>query len=142
MILRWDSLGGVGRETPQAALLVQASGDFSARPRPGDTVRRTGRLAPAALQALLTEILDQHRFASISAAAISARIQQISQRTGRMFKTLDGGETGIELDLPHLQHRVVFPALQAAHGQFPEVEALRHLHAIQQRLLSLANEAR
>lgn len=36
---------------------------------------------------------------------------------------------------PLLAARVVLPALHAAHGQFPEIEALRHLHAIQQRLL-------
>lgn len=142
VILRWDSLGGMGLETPQAALIVHASGDFSARPHPGDAVRRTGRLEPAALQGLLAEVLEQHRFATISAAAILAQIQEISQRTGRMFKTMDGGETRIELDLPQVQHRVVFPALHAAQGMFPEIEALRRLYAIQQRLLTLANTAR
>lgn len=142
VILRWDSLSGMGLETSQPALLVQASGDFSARPHPGNAVRRTGRLESAELQGLLAEVLEQHRFASISAEAVLAQIHEISQRTGRLFKTMDGGETCIEIDLPQVQHRVLFPALHAAQGLFPEVEALRHLHAIQQRLLSLANRAR
>jgi hypothetical protein len=95
---------------------VHASGDFSARPPPGSAARRTGRLEPEALQALLARVLVQHRFASISATAIGSEISQISQRTGRLFQVMDGGET--------------------------EIEPLRRLHAIKQALLALAHSAR
>ena len=142
VILRWDSRGGMRPEPEQPALLLHASGDFSARPLPGSTVRRQGRLDAAAVQALLNEILVQHRFASISAADIQSQISEISQRTGRLFAVMDGGETRIELQLPAVQHHVVLPAMQAARARFPEIEPLQRLHAIQQRLLALAETAK
>lgn len=142
VILRWESRGGLGVDTGESALLVHANGRYTARPLPGANVRRAGQLDSTALQGLLAEVLVQHRFATISSAAIVAQIEDISQRTGRLFKMMDGGETTIEVSLPDVQHRVVLGALQAAHRLFPEVEPLQRLHAVQQRLLALANTAR
>ena len=121
--------------------LLQASGRYTARPLPGSKARRTGQLDADALQRLLAEVLVQQRFATISGPAIVAEIEAISQRTGRLFNVMDGGETTIEVTLPDVRHQVVLAAMQAAYRRFPEVEPLQRLHAVQQRLLALADTA-
>ncbi len=142
VILRWDSLGGMSPEPEQPALLLQASGDFTARPQAAGAARRAGHLDSAGVQALLHEVIDTQRFASITAAPILAEIAAAAQRTGRQFEVRDGGETRITLSLPDLKHSVSFPALHAAQALFPEIDALRRLRAVQLRLLAVAELAR
>lgn len=147
VILRWDSGGGLRATSAsaepgeQAALLLHASGEFSARPAHGSTARRTGRLTPAALQALLTELIDHHGFSSISAEDIQAQMADIVRRTGRVYSVMDGGVTRISLQLPAVQHSVEMAALHAAQARFPEIGGLQRLLAVQQRLLALAISA-
>ena len=142
VILRWTSSGGMLPTLDADALLIQASGAYSARARPGERRRRSGRLEAQALQALLIWVIEHQGFAQLSGEAMLAEIQGIGARSGRLFRVMDGGEMAFELDLPDLQHRVSFAALDAAFSRFPEVDGLRRLHAIKQLLLSLADSAR
>ncbi len=142
VVLRWHSTGGMLPTVDAAVLLIQANGVFSARARPGDLRRRTGQLSAQALQDLLVWIVEQQGFARLSGEAMLAEIRLISERSGRLFRLMDGGESSFEIGLPGLQHRVSFAALDAAFVRFPEVADLRRLHAIKQRLLNLANTAR
>ena len=146
VVLRWDSIGGMMPTPPgqpEPALVLHANGRFSAKASAASAPRRgMGQLEPAALQALLAELLLTHGFASLDGAAIQAQLEAISQHTGRLFKVMDAGVTRITLTLPAVQHTVEMPALHAAVRLFPEVQALRQLHAVQQRLLALAQTAR
>ena len=142
IILRWSNTGGMLPTVDADALLIHANGVFSARARPGDPRRRTGQLSPQALQDLLAWLIEAQGFARLSGEAMLAEIGLISERSGRLFRVMDGGESSFEIDLPGLQHRVSFAALDAAFSRFPEVDGLRRLHAIKQRLLNLANTVR
>ena len=142
VILRWTSGGGMLPTLDADALLIHANGAYSARAKPGEQRRRSGRLEAQALQDLLEWIIEQQGFARLSGEALLAEIQGIVARSGRLFRVMDGGEMAVEVDLPGLQHRVSLAALDAAFLRFPEVDGLRRLHAIKQRLLSLADSAR
>ena len=142
VVLRWESTGGLLPTEDATVLLIHANGVFSARARPGDLRRRTGQLSAQALQDLLAWIIEAQGFARLSGEAMLAEIGLISERSGRLFRVMDGGESSFEIDLPGLQHRVSFAALDAAFSRFPEVDGLRRLHAIKQRLLNLANTVR
>ena len=142
IILRWDGSAGLGPSSHASVLLLHASGKFSARPLPSNERRRTGSINADALQQLMIWIIDENRFATISAKAILDEIEAIGRSSGRIFALMDGGQTHIAVDLPALRHSVVLPALDAARSLFPEIDALRRLHAIKQRLLDLADQAR
>lgn len=145
VILRWDRLGGLRARDDTGddpALLLHADGRYSAPSATLGGPRRTGRLDPAELRELLVDLVHRQRFAEIDARDIQARIRRIAADTGRLAATMDGGVTRIELTLPDLQHRVELPNLHATARSFPEIDAVRRLLAIQQRLLALAQTAR
>ena len=142
VIVRWSSTGGMQPTADADVLLIHANGDFSARAASGDSRRRTGRLDAQALHALLTWLIEPQGFVRLCGEAMLAEIQLISARGGRLFSVMDGGEVRFEINLPKVQHRVSFAALDAAFLRFPEVDGLRRLHAIKQRLLGLAETAR
>ena len=142
VVLRWESIGGMLTAGDADVLLIHAYGVFSARAKPGDLHRRSGRLDAQALQDLLTWIVELQGFGHLCGEAMLAEIRFISERSGRLFRVMDGGEMSFEIDLPGLRHRVSLAALDAAFLRFPEVDGLRRLHAIKQRLLQLADSAR
>lgn len=139
VIFRWDRLGSVAvpGAVEQPVLLLHADGRYSVPPRTLGGERVTGRLSSAELHALLTDILVRQRFTSLNSDAIEAQIRAQAQTRGLLLRLRDGGVTRLELRLPGVHHTVALANAHAAYQQFPQIEALQRLHAIQQRLLVL-----
>lgn len=139
VIVRWDRLGSVvvPGAAVQPVLLLHADGRYSVPPRTLGGERVTGRLSSAELQALLTDIVVRQRFTSLNGDAIEAQIRTQTPASGLFLRLRDGGVTRLELRLPTVHHTVTLANAHAAYQQFPQIEALQRLHAIQQRLLVL-----
>lgn len=139
VIVRWDRLGSVvvPGAAVQPVLLLHADGRYSVPPRTLGGERVTGRLSSAELQALLTDIVVRQRFTSLNGDAIEAQIRTQTPASGLLLRLRDGGVTRLELRLPTVHHTVTLANAHAAYQQFPQIEALQRLHAIQQRLLVL-----
>jgi hypothetical protein len=139
IILRWDRLGAVAvaGATAQPVLLLHADGRYSVPSRTLGGARVTHRLSPAELQALLTDILVRHRFTDLKSDAIEAQIRAQAPAGVPLLRLRDGGVTRLEVLLPDWRHTVELANAHAAYQQFPQIDALQRLHAIQQRLLAL-----
>lgn len=140
IILRWDRLSAVAvaGAVVEPVLLVHADGRYSVPPRTLGGARVTARLTPTELKALLTDVVMHQRFATLRSEELEAQLRTQMQASGGLLHWVrDGGVTRIEVKLPTLHHVVQLANAHAAYQQFPQVEALQRLHAIQQRLLVL-----
>lgn len=139
IILRWERLSGTPLPGAPAepVLWIHANGRYSAPPLTLGGPRRIGQLTPAALKALLTEVLVQQRFAALQREAIEAQIRAQAQATGQVVLVADAGVTRLEVQLPALHHTLELVNVHAVCRQFPQIPALRQVNAILQRLLTL-----
>jgi hypothetical protein len=115
---------------------------MSARAVPPDAERAVGAMDAANLQDLMRFIVDEQDFFSIEADAITARIQQIGARDGRLFVVADAATTHVSITLQDRKHKVTLYAVGFAARLFPEIDALQRLRRIELRLLATAEALR
>ena len=152
-VIEWSTAGGLGDPGGGGAdLVVRSDGQVEVGERFGGGRRLTGRIAPSELQGLLESALETHGFFELDDAAIDEAVDDVRRRRaaeapedgvaavglGPPFP--DAGTSRIMIAADGRRHEVCRHALFASAREYPEVEALGNLRAIEQRLLSLAEE--
>ena len=142
-IIRFDSLGSMmPGQNPPALLTINADGWLMVSKAWTGTESLRMRLDNQELQALLRFIIAEKQFLRIQPAEIKQQMSDLQRRDGRLFAIADAATTLIAVDLPRHRHRVEFYAVDFAARQFPEIESLQHLRAIQNRLQALMDAAK
>jgi hypothetical protein len=151
IVIEWQSSGGLGKP-PDATpdLVVRAGGRVTVGPRMAGGRPAEGRITPRRLQDVLAFALDQHRFFEIDGQALGQRLATAQRRreepaAGGGAMPLgapypDAGATRILIAADGRRQAVEQQGLFAAARDYPEIEALGHLRAIELRLLELAQE--
>ncbi len=149
IVIEWRSSGGL-HEAAEATpdLVVRAGGRVTVGPRLAGGRAAEGRITPRRLQDLLAFALDQHRFFEIDGQALESALAAARQRRegagggavplGPPY--LDAGTTRILIAADRRRQVLEQQGLFAAAQDYPEVEALARLRAIELRLLELAQE--
>ncbi len=152
-VIEWATAGGLGDPGGGAAdLVVRSDGQVEVGERLGGGRRLTGRITPSELQGLLQAALDTYGFFELDDAAIDEAVDEVRSR--RAAEAPEAGVAAVELGPPYpdagtsrimiaadgRRHEVCRHALFASAREYPEVEALGNLRAIEERLLSLAEE--
>lgn len=153
-MIEWSTSEGL-RPAPGEGPDLAIAGDGSVRlgPRFGAGTPVEDALAPAALEELLRFVLDEHGFFAIDdaglerelAAAALRRESQGEEGGGILAVPLgppyaDAGMSRLAVEARGRRHEVAVHGLFAAAREYPEIEALAHLRAIEERLLALAEE--
>ena len=152
-VVEWSTAGGLGDAGGGAAdLVIRSDGQVEVGERFGGGRRLTGRIAPSELQRLLETALDEHGFFELDDAAIDEAVdtaqRRRSEETGGEEAAAvplgppfpDAGTSRIMVAADGRRHEVRRHGLFAAAREYPEVAALGDLRAIEERLLSLAEE--
>lgn len=110
--------------------------ELDADGRAGTVLREPfgGSLDPDALASLIAFIVGEMDFFSIDTAEITAEIAAITAGGGRIWSLRDGAKTVIRVRYGGRDKTVSFYGLRPAAAVFPEVEPLRRLAMIEQRL--------
>ena len=153
-VIEWSTAGGLGDAGGGAGadLVVRSDGQVEVGERFGGGRRLTGKIAPEELQGLLGAALEDHRFFDLDEAAIDEAVD--TAQRGRATEAPEGGAEAVASGPPFpdagtsrimiaadgRRHEVNRHALFAAAREYPEVTELGDLRAIEQRLLSLAEE--
>ena len=136
----YDSLGGmIPRTGNQPLLTIQTDGHAILGDPYGTGRRIEQQLSPIQIQQLLDFIIGQNGFFDIDAPAIQLQIRKQQNTNGRIFSIADAGESIIRVCSGKNQKEVKFYALSHAAKQFPEIQVLQQLHAIEQELKRTAS---
>ncbi len=153
VVIRWRSSGGLAAaEADGSDLAIRADGSATVGGRFGGGRPVEGRITPARLQDLLRLALDDKAFFAIDETkldrAIAAALRK-RQEAGEADDVIhlpggphyvDAGTTSIEIAADGKRHEVNVHGLFAAARDFPEIDELRRLRAIEVALLELAEE--
>jgi hypothetical protein len=151
IVIEWWSSEGV-RETADDApdLVVRAGGRATVGPRLAGGRPAEGRITPRRLEDLLAFVLDRNGFFDIDASALEHTLAAARQRHETASASggavplgppyPDAGTTRIVIVADGRRQVALQQGLLAATRDYPEVEALGRLHAIELRLLELAQE--
>ncbi len=151
IVIEWRSSGGLREtddETPD--LVVRAGGRVTVGPRLAGGRPADGRITPRRLQDLLAFALDQNRFFEIDGRALERAVAAARKRREAPAASggavalgppyLDAGTTRILIAADRRRQVVEHQGLFAAARDYPEIEALGGLRAIELRLMELAQE--
>lgn len=138
VILRYESLGSLlPKQNMQPLLTVFANGELDISNTWPERPLHPRQLSAVELQQLLYDIIAERHFLTIDSDAIKKEIDDLSKRNGRIFAIADAPTTVITLNLPEHNRRIAVYAAESAARQFPEIEGLQDLLAIQNRLKTL-----
>lgn len=135
VILRYESLGSMlPKQNMQPLLTVFANGELVISNTWPERPLHPEPLSSVELQQLLYNIIAEKHFLTIDSDAIKKEIDDLSKRDGRIFAIADAPTTVITLNLPEHNHRIAIYALDSASQQFPEIDELQDLLAVQNQL--------
>lgn len=153
IVIQWRTLGGLSiNRTNIADLTIYADGKSVLGPRFGQGKHRQGQLSMGQIQDLLKFAIDEQRFFRFDSRAVDAEIKAIlrqrqldSQDAGGIALPLgppyvDGGTTVIMIAADDQQHEVQFQGLAFAIQDYPQIEALQQLRAVELKLLRVAED--
>jgi RNA polymerase sigma factor (sigma-70 family) len=105
-------------------------------PDPGSQKSRIvdGRLSARELEEVLRFALHDQEFFEFDQAAVKAAIRDKYQSDGDVFDSTDATTTGIHIQTADRSHEVRWSRLGKAAWDFPKVERLLQLHAVDRRL--------
>ena len=153
IVVQWRTIGGLTSDRSSIAdLTIYADGRTVVGPRfsQGDIVR--WQLDRGQIQGLLRFAIDEHNFFGFDERAVNAEVNAIlqqrqasSQEVGAIAVSLgppyvDAGTTVILIAADGQQHEVRFQGLFFAAQDFPEIDALQQLRAVELKLLKIAEE--
>ena len=153
IVIQWRTIGGLSIDRSNIAdLTIYADGKTVVGPRFGQGKHVEGELSMGQIQDLLRFAIDEQHFFRFYSRAVDAEIKAIlrqrqvdSQDVGGIAVPLgppyvDAGTTVILIAADGQQHEVRFQGLVFAVQDYPEINALQQLRAIELRLLSVAEE--
>lgn len=153
IVIQWQTIGGLsGNNDNTAALTIYADGKTIVGARFSQGKILESRLTPEQIQQLLSFAIDDNDFfgfdARVVEEAVNAAVEQrraTSQEGDAIAVPLgspyiDAGTTIILIAADGKQHEVRYQGLFFAAQDFPEIEALQQLRAIELKLLSVAEE--
>src|SRR5262249_51806873 len=110
------------------------AGDFA--PNPGSQISKIldGRLSACELEELLRFALHDQEFFEFDQAAVKAAIRDKYQSDGNVSDSNDATTTGIHIPPADRRHDVRWPRSLKAAWDFPKVERLHQLYAVDRRL--------
>jgi hypothetical protein len=119
--------------TRHAKSLVR-TGDAPRDPGPPKSKVLEGRLSARALEDLLRFVLHEQEFFAFDPAAVKAAIRDRYQSDGDVTDPTDATTTGFRIRTAGQEHEVRWPRLARATWDFPDVERLLQLSAVDRRL--------
>lgn len=153
IVIQWQTIGGLsGNNDNTADLTIYADGKTIVGARFSQGKILESRLTPEQIQQLLSFAIDDNDFfgfdARVVEEAVNAAVEQrraTSQEGDAIAVPLgppyiDAGTTIILIAADGKQHEVRYQGLFFAAQDFPEIEALQQLRAIELKLLSVAEE--
>ncbi len=153
IIIQWRTVGGLSIERSNIAdLMIYADGKTVVGPRFNQGNPVESQLKTEQIQDLLRFAIDENQFFEFDSRAVNEEIKAIlrqrqadSQDVGVIAVPLgppyvDAGTTVILIAANGQQHEVRFQGLVFAAQDFPEIEALQQLRAIELKLLRVAQE--
>ena len=153
IVIQWQTIGGLSIYNDRTAdLTIYADGKtiVGARFSQGKIVE--SRLTPKQIQQLLWFAIDDNDFFGFDARAVEEAVntalekRRATSQEGDVIAVplgppyIDAGTTIILIAADNKQHEVRYQGLYFAAQDFPTIEALQQLRAIEQKLLSVAKE--
>jgi RNA polymerase sigma factor (sigma-70 family) len=125
-----------GLSSLSAADLTQHAKGRTNVPDPGSQKDRVlhGRLSARELEAVLRFALHDQEFFGFDSAAVKAAIRDRYESDGEVRDGTDATTTGFRVQTADHNHEVRWTRLAKAAWDFPEVERLLQLHALDERL--------
>ena len=154
IVIQWRSKGGLSFDKSNLAdLTIYVDGKTVVGPRFSGSNPVETQLDMVRIQDLLKFAIDDNHFFSFDGSAVDAQIKKIlrqrhqanPQEIGVITIPLgppyvDASTTVILIAADGKQHEVCFQGLAFAAQDFPELEALQQLRAIELKFLSVAQE--
>lgn len=153
IVVQWRTIGGLTIDRSNIAdLTIYADGRTVVSPRFSQGNPVEDQLDMGQIQDLLKFAIDENNFFGFDERAVNAEINAVlqqrqanSQEIGAIAVPLgppyiDAGSTVILITADGQQHEVRFQGLFFAAQDFPEIEALQQLRAIELKLLNVAEE--
>lgn len=153
VVIAWRSAGGLGAQDDDGPdLVVRADGAVTVAGRFSGRQPERRSISQGQLQGLLAMALDNNRFFTIDEGEVERRIAAVRARwraapaPGEAITVpagppyVDAGTTTIAIAADGRRHEVSVHGLFAAARDFPEIEELQRLRAIELALLELAQE--
>ena len=153
IVIQWRTIGGLsGYNESTADLTIYADGKTTVGPRfsQGKTIESC--LTPEQIQQLLLFAIDENDFFALDAKAVEEEVNTLLEERRATSKKgdliavplgppyIDAGTTIILIATDSKQHEVRSQGLFFAAQDFPEIEALQQLRAIELKLLGVAKE--
>lgn len=153
IVIQWRTIGGLSIDRSNIAdLTIYADGKSIVGPRFGQGKPVEGEVSTGQIQDLLRFAIDEQHFFRFDGGAVDDEINAIlqqrqvdSQDTGGIAVPLgppyvDAGTTVILIAADGRRYEASFQGLVFAAQDYPEINALQQLRAIELRLLSVAEE--
>jgi RNA polymerase sigma factor (sigma-70 family) len=118
----------------QYAKSQMVADDPDGDPDPPNTKRLEGRLSTQELEELLRFALHDEEFFDFDAGAVRAAIRDQYQADGSATDSTDATTTSFRIQTADRNHEVSWSRLDKAAWDFPKVERLLQLHAVDRRL--------
>ena len=153
IVIQWRTIGGLsGSDDSTADLTIYAGGKTIVGPRFSQGKIVEGRLTSQQIQQLLSFAIDDNDFFGFDARAVEEVVNKVLEE--RRANSQEGDVIAVPLGPPYIdvgttiiliaadgkQHEVKYQGLFFAAQDFPEIEALQKLRAIELKLLSMAKE--
>lgn len=153
IVIQWGTIGGLsGYNDSMTDLTIYADGKTTVGSRfsQGEIVESS--LTPEQIQQLLSFAIDDNDFFAFDARAVEEAVnaavekRRATSQEGDVIAVplgppyIDAGTTIILIAADSKQHEVRYQGLFFAAQDFPEIEALQQLRAIELKLLSLAKK--
>jgi hypothetical protein len=150
VVLKWQTTGGLSIDRSNIAdLTIYADGKTMLGPRFSQGTHRETQVDPGQIQDLLRFAIDENSFFNIDDRAINTEIETIQQQRQAVAEAgaiavplgppyIDVGNSVILIAADGQQHEVSIHGLAFAAQDFPEVETLQQLRAIELKLLNMA----
>lgn len=153
IVIQWRTVGGLsGYNGDTADLTVYADGKTTVGPRLSQGEIAKSCLTGEQIQQLLSFAIDENKFFAFDARVVQEAVNDALEK--RRATSQEGDAIAVPLGPPYIdagttiiliaadgkRHEVRYQGLFFAAQDFPEIEALQQLRAIELKLLSVAKE--
>ena len=139
VVISFDLLGGMSpRTSNEPRFTVQSNGKVTLGNPQVCSQHDEKQNDSKRMQQLPEVIVKKERFFAIEVPAIPPQRREEVSKTGRIFAIADAAESVIRVCSGNNHKRVKFYALAHAAKQYPEIEALQRLYAVEQELRRMA----
>lgn len=126
------------RKNKRPALTVAADGTVTVNDHASDR-SATMVLEAAELQRLLSDIVDEHKFFEFDAAAVAQQVADLQK--GKAVEKLFGLSLDLTIRTPGKEHTVTYAALADVARRYRNLQPVKNLHAVEEKLGALSSIA-